>query len=136
MSRSVTMPTSRSFWPTSSAPASISAMARATSRMLSSGLATRGLRVILSQTFGLGRLLPGILRKSSFWRRLAGPQHLPTLGVVRRRRVLKRPEVTDLLRQCAHELRHLAAIQVPREGPEDRAGGLTQVHRAGATKLV
>src|SRR5436190_10436085 len=50
MSRSVIMPTSLSFSPTGIAPASISAMTFATSRMLCPGVATRTSRVIASLT--------------------------------------------------------------------------------------
>src|SRR5205807_2093143 len=50
MSRSVIMPTRRSFSPTGIAPASISAMIFATSRMLCPGLAIRTSRVIASLT--------------------------------------------------------------------------------------
>ena len=51
MSRSVMTPTRRSFSPTGSAPASISAMIRAASRIDSLGFATRTSRVIASLTF-------------------------------------------------------------------------------------
>src|SRR5881396_2785586 len=50
MSRSVIIPTRRSLSPTGIAPASISAMIFATSRMLCPGLATRTSRVIASLT--------------------------------------------------------------------------------------
>src|SRR2546423_1187194 len=50
MSRSVIMPTSLSFSPTGIAPASISAMIFATSRMDCAGVATRTSRVIASLT--------------------------------------------------------------------------------------
>src|SRR5688572_28971081 len=50
MSRSVIMPTRRSFSPTGTAPASISAMILAASRMVWVGLATRTSRVIASLT--------------------------------------------------------------------------------------
>src|SRR5688500_16978767 len=61
ISRSVIMPTSRSFSPTGIEPASISAMIFATSRMLCPGLATRTSRVIASLTrmvYLLGGLHP------------------------------------------------------------------------------
>src|SRR5919197_1817027 len=62
MSRSVIIPTSRSLSPTGIAPASISAMIFATSRMLWPGLATRTSRVIASLTRiftpSLGGLFP------------------------------------------------------------------------------
>src|SRR5260221_6186005 len=50
MSRSVIMPTRRSLSPTGMAPASLSAIILATSRMLCPGLATRTSRVIASLT--------------------------------------------------------------------------------------
>src|SRR5438874_10897624 len=63
MSRSVIMPTRRSLSPTGIAPASISAMIFATSRMLCPGLATRTSRVIASLTRigspSVGLLPPG-----------------------------------------------------------------------------
>src|SRR5439155_8744783 len=51
MSRSVIIPTRRSFSPTGRLPASISAISRATSRIVCPGVATRTSRVIASHTF-------------------------------------------------------------------------------------
>src|SRR6185295_9726816 len=60
MSRSVIMPTRRSFSPTGIAPALISSMIFATSRMLCPGAATRTSRVIASLT-RIFRSFPGLL---------------------------------------------------------------------------